>query len=561
MSTSLIGRTRRFITWTPEIRLSLRAAVCLSTPLIIGLIVHQRLYAIVAGIGALWAISQDGLDEWRDRGPRLLWVAGAGGAGVALGASIVDHDSTTWVLVLALGLLALVAGFIEASNHATAGAYLLIGSVLGVGLEFRDQVWQATLSIVVGALWVYLVAMLMNRKFRVFSQRVYLAHAFDALASTTEAIGTPQFYAVRARAVTTLDQAHDVVGSIRLETSNEEIRSLYQCLIVALRCGEAISYFEGKNIATGPSVAQDLRHVARTLEGTSAQAAVATLAAIRQDLTRTPELSALVASVFNVDLEVDQPRTIRRSPTRALLPSAERLRFAVILAVAIAVALSISRILDGPHGFWLPLAVAFILRPDVGPVISRAVARTIGTIVGVGIAAFVSWTGNTVLELIIFSCVMAAIQPWAARRSHALAVITFTPIVFVFLGLIGTDKNLFTVRIVDTALGAAIVLMLDVLVWTTAPSLRPAQQIATARAASARYGDEAALDDPLLRHQLRRTALRAVTNARSAISNARSEPRLLGRYDPTSASQLDDIDRSIDASTVALLERANPPAP
>jgi uncharacterized membrane protein YccC len=229
--------------------------------------------------------------------------------------------------------------------------------------------------------------------------------------------------------------------------------------------------------------------------------------------------------------------------------------------MAVAVAMIVSHILDGPHGFWLPLAVTFILRPDVGPVISRAVARTIGTIVGVGIAAFVAWTGNTVLELIILSCIMAAIQPWAARRSHTLAVITFTPIVFVFLGLIGTDNNLFGTRIIDTALGAAIVLVLDVLLWTTAPSLRPAQQLAAARAASARYGDEATTDNPVLRHQLRRTALRAVTNARSAISNARSEPRLLRRFDPTSTAQLDDIERSIDANTVALFERGGSEAP
>ncbi|MGC1237937.1 MAG: FUSC family protein [Acidimicrobiales bacterium] len=557
----MIARVGRRIALTPDIRLSLRAAFCISLPLIIGLIVHQRLYATLAGIGALWAISQDGLDDWHDRGPRLVWVAVAGGAGVALGAVVVDHDSATWVLVLALGLVALVAGFIEASNHATAGAYLLIGTVLGVGLGFRGRVWQSTLALVIGALFVYVVALLMNREFRVFSQRIYLAHAFDALAVVTESIGTPGFYAVRERAVTTLDQAHDVVGAIHLETSNNEIRSLYQCLVVALRCGEAISYLEGKGIVVSPTVAKDLRRVARTLEDDGALAAVATLSAVRDDFAATPELNALVASVFEVELATVQPRAIRRSTTRVLLSLPERLRFGVILAVAVAVAMILSRVLDGPHGFWLPFAVAFILRPDVGPVISRAVARTIGTVLGVGIAAFVAWTGNTVLELIVLSCIMAAIQPWAKRRSHLLAVMTFTPIVFVFLGLIGAGKGLFGARIIDTALGAAIVLVLDVLLWTTAPSLRPAEQLAAARAASARYGKEATIDDPVLRHQLRRSALRAVTNARSAISNARSEPRLLRRFDPSSAAQLDEVERSIDAHTVALLETSDPTAP
>jgi uncharacterized membrane protein YccC len=539
---------------SPEVRLSLRAAFCISVPLLVGLIIHQRTYAIVASIGALWAISQDGLDAWPVRGPRLLWVAVAGGIGVALGSTFVDHLDATWELIVFVGVIALVAGFVEASNHATAGAYLLIGTILGVGLEFKGQEWQSTLAIVIGALWVYIVAALMDRAFHLETQRVYLARAFDALATTVEALSTPTFFRVRAQAVATMDRARDVVGEIHLESSSVEERSLYQCLIVALRCGEAISYFEGKDIRVGPPVAGALRDVARTLETDGATSAVSTLAEVRDRFSSTPQLTPIVAHAFEATLTVADPQSVIRYPTKGLLPVTERLRFATILAIAVTAGLAASRALNGPHGFWLPLAVAFILRPDVGPVITRALARTVGTTVGVGIAAFVAWTGNTVLELIILSCVMAAVQPWAQRRSHTLSVVTFTPIVFVFLGILGTDKGLFSVRILDTAIGAAIVLLLDVLLWTTAPSLRPAQQLADARAASERYGAEAQIDNPIRRHQLRRIALRAVANARSSLRSARSEPRVLHRLDPTSTTQLNDIERSIDAHTVALLD-------
>lgn len=548
-------RTQPRLRLSPEVRLSFRAAFCISVPLLVGLIIHQRLYAIVASIGALWAISQDGLDAWPVRSHRLLWVVAAGGSGVALGSTFVDHYSAAWEAVLFVGVIALFAGFLEASNHATAGAYLLIGTILGVGLQFTGQEWQSALAIMVGALWVYVVALLMNRVFHLETQRIYLARAFDALAATVDALGTPTFFAVRARAVATLDRARDVVGEIHLESSSVEERSLYQCLIVALRCGEAISYFEGKSIRVGPVASNALRDVARTLESDGATAALSTLAQVRDRFASAPELTPVVSHAFEATLSIADPYTVIRYPGKGLLPTGQRLRFALILSVAVTAGLGVSHALNGPHGFWLPLAVAFILRPDVGPVITRAIARTVGTTVGVGIAAMVAWTGNTVVELIILSCVMAAIQPWAQRRSHTLSVITFTPVVFVFLGLLGTDRNLFSVRIVDTAIGAAIVLLLDVLLWTTAPSLRPAQQLADARAASQRYGDEAEVDNPMRRHQLRRIALRAVANARSSVSSARSEPRVLRRLDPTSASQLNDIERSIDAHTVALLDR------
>jgi uncharacterized membrane protein YccC len=482
-------------------------------------------------------------------------VAGAGGAGVGLGSTYVDHFSSSVSLVLLVAAVALVAGFIEASNHATAGAYFLVGTVVGVGLQFTGAEWQSTLAIVIGALWVYLVAALMNRMFYLENQRITLAAAFRALADNVDALGTASFHANRARALAAVDHAQDVIGAIDPDTTNNEERSLYRCLIVALRCGEAISYFEGKNVAISPSVAPTLRQVATTLLSEGATSAVNLLSALRDSFLSSSGLAPAAAQALRADLTIPQPHPVMRFASTPLLPVRERLRFALIVTCAVTIAMIISRILNGPHGFWLPMAVGFILRPDVGPVITRALARTLGTAIGTGIAALVALSGNTEIELIVLSCVMAAIQPWAQRRSHALAVMTFTPIVFVFLGLIGEKGNLFGARIVDTALGAVIVLLVDVLLWTTAPSLRPHQQLDDARAAAERYGRDSPADDPVRRNQLRRAALRAVARARVSVSNARSEPRLLGRYDPGNLARLDAIERSIDDHTVTLLER------
>ncbi|MGC2175909.1 MAG: hypothetical protein WA614_10645, partial [Acidimicrobiales bacterium] len=62
-------------------------------------------------------------------------------------------------------------------------------------------------------------------------------------------------------------------------------------------------------------------------------------------------------------------------------------------------------------------------------------------------------------------------------------------------------------------------------------------------------------DNPVVRTRLRRAALRAVVSARASLSQSRGEPRLLRRHDPTTAAQLDDVERSIDAYTATLLEQ------
>jgi uncharacterized membrane protein YccC len=552
---------RRQLNSTPEIRLSLRAGFCISAPLIVGLIINQRSYGILFAIGALWGVSQDGLDEWRIRGPRLCWVAVAATVGVALGATFAGHDGSATHLVVFLGVAALIAGFVEASNRASQGAYLLVGAIIGAGLRFSGRVWQSCVFIALGALWVYAIAAVTDRRTRLANQRIFLSNAFDALATLVEELDSPKFFALRARAVTALDAAQDVVGTRRGRHDSTEEAALRQCLIVALRSGEVVSYLEGKQHRADPSVTQALRDIAVTLKDGSGLDAVALLRDLRSRFDDVVGLAPAVTSSLDVSSSDDVPATTRYSTnasTRPTLPMVERLRFAGILSLATVIGTIIANVLGGLHGFWLPLSVAFILRPDLGPVITRALARTVGTAVGVGIAALVALSGNSIGLLVALTCVMAATVPWASRRSHVLAVITFTPIVFVFLSLLGTEKYLFAPRIIDTAIGAAIVLALDVVLWTTAPSLRPAQQLEKARAATILYEREATLDDPLGRQILRRAALRAVTNARSSLDQAQKEPRLLQRLEPTTLQQLDDIERSIDSHTVSLLEDEAP---
>jgi uncharacterized membrane protein YccC len=548
---------RRFAHALPNIRLSLRSALCISVPLLVGVAIHQILDAILFGIGALWAVSQDGLNDWRVRGRRMLGVAFGSSAGFALGATLIQHNSATWALVLFTGSVALVAGYVESSGWPTQGAYLLLGSIIGSGLENTGPVWRSSLSLLGGALLVYLVAAIMDREGRVANQRVYLADAFTQLASLVQALGTASFYEQRAACVATLDRAQDLVGVARTRTTEEEI-ALRECLVVALRCGEVISYLEGKGLIVDASVYRALREVARALETTTGVDALVPLQQLPMLFHSAAEFDDSITSAITLSDATRLRALAVRAPVagtiRHRLPTLERVRFAFVLGAAIAIGMIISRILDGPHGFWLPLSVALILRPDLGPIVTRALARTVGTIVGVGIAAIVAWQGNSVAALIVLACIMSAIAPWAVRRSHFLAVLTFTPIVFVFLTLAGEAKHLLVARIVDTALGAAIVLILDVMFWSTAPSIRPAPQLVTARQALDRYEREAPRDDPIQRNTLRRAALRAAANARHSFDQAQREPQFLRRHDPSTLAELNAVDSAIDAHTVALFD-------
>ena len=526
----------------------------------IGLFSAQRAYGTLVALGALWAVSQDGLDRWRNRSQRMLGVAVAGGPGLALGALFVNHDHSPWSLVVLFGVVAFVAGLIEASLWATQGMYLVLGAILGGGLGFTGRVWQSALCLMAGGLFVYGVASITDRRSRRVDQRLCLANAMQALAQLMDALGTEGLNHARSRAVVILDAAQDVVGAKRLPDDDEGI-AIHQVFVVVLQFGELASYLTSKEQTVDPVVSHALREVAVTIRERSCVDAVAQLdsfAASFATSLRTPSRHYIAASFESPE----RSSLVSEIPFRSTLhrlPLVDRLRFALLLSGAVIAATIIAHSLDGPKGYWLPMTVAFVFRPDLGPVMRRAISRVMGNLAGVGIAALVAIAGNQQVSLIVLCCVMAAAVPWAAQRSHALTVMVFTPIVFVFVGVLGPDQGLFGPRIVDTAIGAGIVLAIDYVMWLHAPSLRPRQQLEQVADAVANYERTTPSSDPVTRHSLRRNALRSVTRARSAIKLAGIEPHLWHESGAPYLAEVNAYIDEIDDHTVELFENSARP--
>lgn len=536
-------------------RLSSRAAVCLATPLIIGLITGQRAYGTLVALGALWAVSQDGLDRWRNRSKRMLGVALAGGPGLALGALFVNHVSGPWSLVVLFGVVAFVAGLIEASLWATQGMYLLLGAILGGGLGFTGRVGQSAICLMVGGLFVYVVAGITDRRSRRGDQRLCLEDALRAIAQLLDAIGTEALNHARSRAVVILDAAQDVIGARKLPKDAEGV-AIHQVFVVVLQIGELASFLTSKGESVDPMVAISLRAVARTIRERTCVDAVTQLDELASTFatTLTGPSRRFIAASFRCPQASTLVSEMPFRSTIHRLPMIDRARFALLLSLAVVVATIIAHTLDGPKGYWLPMTVAFVFRPDLGPVMRRAISRVIGTLAGVGIAAVVAVAGNQQISLIVLCCAMAAAVPLAAQRSHALTVMVFTPIVFVFVGVLGPDQNLFGPRIVDTAIGASIVLAIDYVMWLHAPSLRPRQQLEQVGQSVADYQRTTSTSDPVTRHSLRRNALRSVTRARSAIKLAGIEPHLFQESGAPYLAELNTYIDEIDDHTAELFE-------
>jgi uncharacterized membrane protein YccC len=112
------------------------------------------------------------------------------------------------------------------------------------------------------------------------------------------------------------------------------------------------------------------------------------------------------------------------------------LRHAVRLASATAIGIGIARFADVPHGYWIPLTVVMVLRPETAHTYTRCVGRVAGNVVGIMVA----------------SAVILLLHP-TGFTAVALAV--------VFLGVAYAVSG-FGYLALSAALAAAIVFLIDV---------------------------------------------------------------------------------------------------
>ncbi|MFD0502975.1 FUSC family protein [Streptomyces chiangmaiensis] len=165
---------------------------------------------------------------------------------------------------------------------------------------------------------------------------------------------------------------------------------------------------------------------------------------------------------------------------------AAHLRYAALLAVCVLVAQLCAEALHGPRSYWLPMTVAFVYKPDFGPVFRRALHRCVGTVVGVASIGAVSLLTHSTYALIGVVALFGALMAVGVRHHYALATTGLTAVVFVLVDLLGDHRALYGPRILDTALAAAIVLVLHFAVWPGSAAGRANTRTEAALAAAVR---------------------------------------------------------------------------
>lgn len=220
-------------------------------------------------------------------------------------------------------------------------------------------------------------------------------------------------------------------------------------------------------------------------------------------------------------------------------------RHAVRLAVCVALGELISRGAALPHGYWIPMTVAIVLKPDFAATVTRGLARMAGTVVGLVVASLVVVVAPTEWAWVAFAALLVFVMRGLGRANYLLFATGVTALIVVLFAIVGAPPiPTMQARAIATGAGGALALIAYAL-WPTWERTQTPLVLAdlldayrayfsglTANAVGQATGNVAVL---------RRAARLARTNAEASVDRLRTEPS-------RSAEQLDLATRLLAAS-------------
>ncbi len=432
MFAGLIELKRRDVPW----RVALRNTVAVVMPLAIGLGSGYLAAGIAVAIGALNTMFSDQPGPYRLRARRLLFATAAAGLSALVGALLGD---VAWALTLAALTWGIGGGLLVALGPE-AGRTGMISMVLLVVMAadpapMPDALVPAGLIVTGGLLQtVFALAAWPLQRYR--PERHALASVFSELSTMARSPSDPtqappstatiQFAqdllhgahrsrsvavqsfrilaAVAERARIELLALGDLRSQLREPRADKAVGEILQraapilaALAVALRSAsvtadaqrllegidEPLQSLAGLITATGDRAGQRLLKVAH--------ARANGLAAQLRSAVRNANFAGSAGETRAQAIESALPEALRQANPWAILRANLSLtsmafRHALRCGVCIAAAVAVERGFQLPHGYWLPMTTAIVLKPDFAGTFSFGMLRVAGTLIGLLLA-------------------------------------------------------------------------------------------------------------------------------------------------------------------------------
>jgi uncharacterized membrane protein YccC len=515
---------------------------------------------VLAALGAMLATVNDRPGGRRAAVPRIGVPAFAGATGLTVGTALQVSHTGKPLTTLVLTAVGLLAGMISALGPvaSAAGTQLLITTAIGAGMPSRLPLWDPAVVFLVGAAWVLTLRLVLpvgrlgGMSF-LGGEREAVATAYLAVADLLEAVGTPAAPDRRSALSAALDRAQEALGGPRLRAAGESERRLHAQFAAVLPLAEAAAAlaWDGtpvpNRLVTAPrQLAQAVRDGSPCGPLAAPNRQTAALRALDDAVLAAAHTFGSSDSKGGSRLSSSLRPVVRLRRATAHAVSAAGREYGLRVAFGTVASTAVAMTLHPRHWYWMPVTAAFLIKPDLGPLVSRVLSRAAGTVAGA--LLFVAWsvllpgTFGAVAAVVL----AAAFIPVAARHFAGLTA-AVTMLVLALIG-VGSGPQAVGDRITDTLLACALVLAVGHLPIPGHSGRTLAARVSAAAEAANRY--EAGLRaDAARRAVLRRAAYRTLADARAAVELSGAEHPSLARHGVGAASVVAELERLVDATT------------
>ena len=557
-----------------------RASLTLTVPLGLGLALGQPGLAVFSGMGALVGAFGDKGGPFGER----LRRTGAGALAALLGLLVGRATAGSGLLaVVAVTALAVVAALVSSisANLSFASLQMLVYVAIAGGLPGGVPIPTVVAAFAVGIGWALLLSFVQSRLDpavdvpRVAEVGVLrdLAAVLRGTDPATEGSTEPRSSHERRRQIIhDLSSAYDDLVAARAVSPGRraDLRRLSATMTATFTLGSAtFDYLEAGN-RRGPALAPLLEQAAELVAAGHRRRMTPEAGRLLEQLTaegvagepERPVTEALAQVVRSLSGRgTDRfPATDPQGSSTAWLVGRKGWTFAVRLGSTLAVAEVVRQLVPLEKPYWILLTAALVLKPDFGSVFARGVQRTLGTLVGVvlGVAVVAVTPPNAWLLLPV--AVLAFAFPYGASRNYGLLSTFITPLVLLLLEFGTTiDAGVAVDRLLDTAVGAGVVLVVGYLCWPSTWRPRLGERIAVGVETLRSYAALAFEPDTRPVGAARRRAYRAMSDIRSELQSTLAEPPPLSRQAAAWWPLIAQLENAVDdLSDASFLTRHHP---